>query len=72
MLYNELKNNEEIVLNFVRLGVLSPFWLTYIEIFEDFITHPELCKECRYEKLSEKYGYKSSSSIKKIVKRLSC
>ncbi len=71
MVYEELKNNMETIKKFIRLGVLAPFWLTYIDIFEDFNARPDLSKECRYEILGEKYGYKSSSSIKKIVKRLS-
>ncbi len=71
MVYDELKNNKEIVQKFVQLGVLAPFWLTYIEIFEEFKAHPSVCKEHRYEMLADKFGYKSSSSIKKIVRRLS-
>ncbi len=70
MLYKRLKQKEKELKELISLGVVAPFWITYIQIFEDFNSQPELSKESRYYKLSEKYGYKSSSSIKKIIKRL--
>ncbi len=70
MLYDELKQNYNTLKKFISVGVLPPLWLTYLDIYEDFNAYPGMSKEQRYEMLSEKYGYKSSSSIKKIIQRL--
>lgn len=70
MLYTKLKHKVKELKELAKLGVVSPHWLRDIEIFEEFHSQPELCAECRYELLSEKYGFKSSVSVKKIVLKL--
>ncbi len=70
MLYIKLKHRIRELKELEQLGVVSPHWLRDIEIFEKFHSQPELCAECRYELLSEKYGFKSSVSVKKIVLKL--
>lgn len=71
MLYTKLKHKTKILKELQDLGVVSTTVLRDIEIFEAFNENPELCKECRYEVLAEAYGFKNSSSIKKIVEKLS-
>lgn len=71
MLYTKLKHKVREIKELQDLGVVSTTVLRDIEIFEAFHENPELCKECRYEVLSEVYGFKHSSSIKKIIKKLS-
>lgn len=70
MLYTKLKKKAKEIKELEQLGVVSPNWLRDIEIFEEFHANPELCKECRYEMLAEKWKFKDSSSIKKIVNKL--
>ncbi|WP_228853250.1 hypothetical protein [Aegicerativicinus sediminis] len=71
MLYTKLKHKTTVIKELTDLGVISPTVMRDIEIFERFHENPELCKECRYEVLAEVYGFKDSSSIKKIVNKLS-
>lgn len=71
MLYSKLKHRTKAIKELQDLGVISPTVLRNIEIFEEFHQNPELCKVCRYEVLAEAYGFKNSSSIKKIIEDLS-
>lgn len=71
MLYSKLKHRIKAIKELQDLGVVSPTVLRNIEIFEEFHQNPELCKECRYEVLAEVYGFKDSSSVKKIILELS-
>ncbi len=70
MLYNEIKSKIQEIKELVKLGIVSTKWITYIDIFEEFSAQPQLCAECRYEILADKYGYKNSDSIKKIILKL--
>ncbi len=70
MLYTKLKHKVKDLKELTKLGVVSPNWVRDIEIFEEFHSQPKLCAECRYELLSEKYGFKNSVSVKKIVLKL--
>ncbi|CAL2085112.1 hypothetical protein [Tenacibaculum sp. 190524A02b] len=69
MLYTKLKHKLTIIKELTDLGVVSSHWLRNIEVFEDFHSQPELCAECRYELLSEKFKI-SSESVKKIILKL--
>ena len=66
MLYTKLKHKVRELKELMKLGVVSPNWLRDIEIFEEFHANPQLCKECRYEMLSEKHKL-SSDRVKKII-----
>jgi hypothetical protein len=71
MLYTKLKHRTKVLKELQNLGVVDPIWLRNIEIFEEFHDWPELCAICRYELLADKFGMKSSSSVKKIIERMS-
>lgn len=71
MLYTRLKRKIKEIKELQKIGVVPMNITRDIEIFEEFHRYPELCKECRYEMLAEKYGFKHPSSIKHIVRKLS-
>lgn len=71
MLYTKLKHKSKDIKELIKLGVVSPNWLRDLEIFEEYHSQPQLCSICRHEILAEKYGFKDSSSIKKIIARMS-
>lgn len=71
MLYTKLKHKTRVLKELTELGVVSTTVLRDIEIFEKFHEHPDVCKICRYEVLAEEYGFKNSSSIEKIIMKLS-
>lgn len=71
MLYIKLKHRTKVLKELQALGVVSPTWLRDIEIFEEFHQWSEICVECRYELLAEKHKFKDSSSIKKIIMKMS-
>lgn len=71
MLYTKLKKKITEIKELTELGVVSTTVMRDIEIFEQFHQNPELCKICRYEVLASHYGFKNSSSVKKIIEKLS-
>ncbi len=71
MLYTELKKKEKEIKELTDLGVVSYTVMRDIEIFEKFHEYDDVCKICRYEVLADVYGFKTSSSIEKIIMKLS-
>lgn len=70
MLYTKLKKREKEIKELTDLGVVSYTVLRDIEIYEKFRDYDDVCKICRYEVLADVYGFKDSSSIKKIVMKM--
>lgn len=71
LIYTILNKHKKAIKELQDIGMVSTNLLRDVEIFEAFHEHPDLCKECRYEVLAEAYGFKNTSSIKKIIEKLS-
>jgi DNA polymerase III delta prime subunit len=64
--YELLKNNENLIFQFVKNGILSYMMIRDIEIIENFIQLEDVPKEMRYIMLAEQYEL-STDRIKQII-----